>query len=152
KLLGEERLVTRAPGYLIRVERGELDLARFDELVAEARRADAREAAVQLRAALELWRGAPLADLAYKRFAQAEIVRLEEQRWAALELRVDADLATGRAAELVGELETLVAAHPLRERTHAQLMLALYRSGRQADALAAYQRARRALADGLGLD
>src|SRR3954451_23915573 len=116
KQLGEGRLVTRPPGYLLRVAPEELDLARFERLVAEARHQDAAAASATLRAALALWRGPPLADLAYERFAQAEIVRLEELRWAALELRIDADLASGRAPELVGELESLIAAHPLRER------------------------------------
>ena len=104
------------------------------------------------REALALWRGPPLADLAYEQFAQAEIARLEEMRLAAVEQRVEADLALGRHAELVRELETLVGGHPLRERFRYQLMLALYRSDRQADALEAYQAARRELSDGLGLE
>src|SRR3954462_2754098 len=152
KQLGEARLLTRPPGYLLRVDPGELDLARFERLVAEAREEDAAAAGAKLRVALALWRGPPLADLAYERFAQAEIVRLEELRWAALELRIDADLATGRAPELVGELESLIAAHPLRERLRGQPMLALYRCSRQAEALEAYRRARRDLAEGLGLE
>src|SRR3954451_13457679 len=152
KQFGDGRLLTRPSGYLLRVDPGELDLARFERLVAEAREEDAVAAGAQLRAALELWRGPPLADLAYEGFAQAEIVRLEELRWAALELRIDADLAAGRAPELVGELESLIAAPPLRERLRAQLMLALYRCSRQADALGAYRQARRELADGLGLE
>src|SRR5207248_10357834 len=101
---------------------------------------------------LALWRGQALADFAYEPFAQGEPARLEEERLAALENRIDADLALGRDAALVGELDTLVREHPLRERLHAQLMLALYRSGRQADALAAYRRARDLLADELGID
>ena len=152
KQLGEARLLTRAPGYVLRADPAELDLGRFECLVAEARRADTETAAEKLRAALALWRGPPLADLAFERFAQAEIVRLEELRWAALELRIDADLAAGRATELIGELEALIAEHPLRERLRAQLMLALYRCARQAEALEAYRRARRDLADGLGLE
>jgi DNA-binding SARP family transcriptional activator len=152
KQLGETRLLTRAPGYVLRAEPAELDLGRFETLLAEARRGDTQTAAEKARAALAMWRGPPLADLAYERFAQAEVVRLEELRWAALELRIDADLAAGRAAELIGELEALIAAHPLRERLRAQLMLALYRCGRQAEALDAYRRARRELADGLGLE
>jgi DNA-binding SARP family transcriptional activator len=152
KELGDARLVTRAPGYLLRAQPHELDLGRFERLVAEARRADALTAAEKLREALALWRGPPLADLAYEPFARPELVRLDELRWAALELRIDADLACGRAAELVSELEGLIAAHPLRERLRAQLMLALYRSSRQAEALDAYRRARRELADGLGLE
>jgi Bacterial transcriptional activator domain/AAA ATPase domain len=105
-----------------------------------------------LREALAVWRGPPLADLAYEPFAQAEIGRLEELRLAALEQRIDADLASGRHAEVVGELEALAAEHPLRERVHGQVMLCLYRCGRQAEALAAYQSARRALVDQLGIE
>jgi DNA-binding SARP family transcriptional activator len=154
KELGEERLVTRSPGYVLRVEPGEFDLQRFEALFAEARDgdADAATTARTLRDALALWRGAPLADLAYEPFAQPEIARLEELRWAALEARIDAELASGRHAELVGELQALVAEHPLRERLHGQLMLALYRSGRQADALEAYRGARELLLDELGLE
>jgi len=154
KELGEERLVTRSPGYVLRVEPGDLDLQRFEALLAEARDgdADAATTARTLREALDLWRGPPLADLAYEAFAQPEIARLEELRWAALEARIDAELACGRHAELVGELQALIAEHPLRERLHGQLMLALYRSGRQADALEAYRGARELLLDELGLE
>jgi DNA-binding SARP family transcriptional activator len=152
KQLGHDRLVTRSPGYVLRVDRSELDLGRFERLVAEAGRADAPSAASTLRRALALWRGPPLADLAYEPFAQAEIVRLAELRWAALEQRIDADLAAGRHSELIGELEALIADHPLRERLRSQLMLALYRAGRQAEALDAYRRARRELAEQLGLE
>ena len=154
KELGDERLVTRSPGYLLRVEPEELDLKRFEALLAEARDGDtdAATTARTLRQALALWRGPPLADLAYEAFAQSEIARLEELRWAALEARIDAELASGRDAELVGELQGLVAEHPLRERLHGQLMLALYRSGRQADALEAYRGARELLVDELGLE
>jgi DNA-binding SARP family transcriptional activator len=154
KELGEERLVTRSPGYVLRVEPSELDLRRFEALLAEARDGDgdAATTARTLREALDLWRGAPLADLAYEPFAQPEIARLEELRWAALEARIDAELACGRHAELVGELQALIAEHPLRERLHGQLMLALYRSGRQADALETYRGARELLLDELGLE
>jgi DNA-binding SARP family transcriptional activator len=152
KVLGRDRLVTRSPGYLLRVDRSELDLDRFERLVGEAGRADAPSAAATLRRALALWRGPPLADLAYEPFAQAEIARLAELRWAALEQRIDADLAAGRHSELIGELEALIADHPLRERLRSQLMLALYRAGRQAEALDAYRRARRELAEQLGLE
>jgi DNA-binding SARP family transcriptional activator len=152
KELGARRLVTRTPGYLLQVERSELDLARFEQLLGEASEADPVGAARMLREALELWRGPALADLAYEPFAQAEIMRLEELRFAALERRIDADLAIGRHAELVGELEALVAEHPLRERLRCQLMLALYRSGRQAEALGVYQAARSELSEGLGLE
>ena len=144
KLLGADRIATRPPGYLIRVERGELDLDRFERLV---ERTDAEA----LHEALALWRGPPLADLAYDALAAAEIGRLEELRLVALERRVDADLELGRHAQVVGELEKLVTEHPLRERPWAYLMLALYRSGRQAEALAAYQRARKTL-DELGIE
>ncbi len=152
KELGDGRLVTRAPGYALQVERSELDLAQFEQLLGEAHRSEPALAADTLRRALALWRGPALADLAYESFAQPEIARLEELRWAALEQRIDADLAAGRHAELVGELGALVAEHPLRERLRAQLMLALYRSGRQAEALSAYRQAQRELSDELGLE
>jgi DNA-binding SARP family transcriptional activator len=142
KALGADRILTRAPGYAIRVEAGELDLERFEQLAAQ----DAS------REALELWRGAPLADFAYEAFAQPEIARLEELRLAVLEQRLDADLIFGRHTELVAELERLVAEHPLRERLRGQLMLALYRAGRQAEALEVYQATRRALVDELGIE
>src|SRR5215211_2255063 len=150
KELGEGRLVTRPPGYVLRLERSELDVARFEQLVGEARVADPERAARKLREALDLWRGPPLADLAYEPFAQPEISRLEELRLDALELRIEADLAAGRHTQLVGELEALVAEHPLRERLWRQLMLALYRSSRQAEALEAYRGARRVLSEELG--
>jgi YVTN family beta-propeller protein len=146
------RLVTRAPGYLLQVEEGELDADRVEALKGRAREQGPEQAAELLRAALQLFRGRPLSELAYEQFAQAEIRRLDELRLACLEDRFDAELALGRHAELVGELETLVSEHPLRERLRGQLMLALYRCGRQADALDAYQQARRALTDELGID
>ena len=152
KELGEGRLLTRPPGYVLHVDGSELDLARFRELVAEARDADAADAVEKLRQALALWRGPALGDLAYEPFAQAEIARLEELRLAAIEQRVDADLARGAHSELVGELEALVAEHPLRERLRCQLMIALYRSARQVEALETYRRARHDLAEGLGLE
>jgi DNA-binding SARP family transcriptional activator len=152
KELGPRRVTTRAPGYVLHVDPAELDLAHFERLVSEARRADPRSAADKLRRALALWRGPPLADLAYESFAQTEIARLEELRLTALEARFDADLAAGDHATLVGELEASVAEHPFRERLRCQLMLALYRSARQADALHAYQAARRELAEELGLE
>ncbi len=149
-------LTTRSPGYLIRVEPDSLDLHRFERLVDEGRsllaRGLAADASERLRDAQSLWRGPALADFAYESFAQAAIARLEEIRLAAVELRIDADLALGRHDELVGELEALVAEHPLRERLRKYLMTALYRSGRQAEALDAYQDARRALVDELGID
>jgi DNA-binding SARP family transcriptional activator len=152
KQLGNSRLATHAPGYMLRVEASELDLARFEQLADEARRADARAAARKLRDALALWRGPPLADLTYEPFAQPEIARLEELRMAVLEQRMDADLAVGRHAELVGELEALIVRNPLRERLRFLLMLALYRSARQAEALDAYRAARRELSEELGLE
>ncbi len=152
KELGDGRVATRAPGYVLHVDPSELDLARFDQLVDEASRADPKSAAEKLRQALALWRGPALADLAYEPFAQTEIARLEELRLAVLERRIDADLAAGRHAQLVGELEALAAEHPLRERLRCQLMLALYRSARQAEALDAYREARRALSEQLGLE
>jgi predicted ATPase/DNA-binding SARP family transcriptional activator len=147
-----ERIATRAPGYLLRVDRDEFDLYGFEQLMSEADRAGPAEAAAKLRQALDLWRGAPLDDLAYASFAQPAIRRLEELRLTAFEKRIEADLELGRDADLIAELETLVEAYPLREHLHAQLMLALYRCGRQADALAAYQRARRILVDQLGIE
>jgi DNA-binding SARP family transcriptional activator len=152
KELGTERIETAGRGYLLRIAAAELDLTRFHELLEDAARGDAAGAARLLREALALWRGPPLADLAYEPFAQTEIARLEELRVATLEARIDADLAAGRHGVLVGELEALVAAHPLREGLRGQLMLALYRSGRQAEALAAYRAARARLADELGLE
>ncbi len=147
---------TRAPGYLIALEPDQLDLDRFERLVEEGRRAvreaRAEDAAAGLRAALALWRGPPLADLASEPFARGQTARLEELRAAALEERIEADLALGRHAELVGELHALVADHPFRERLRAQLMLALYRSGRQAEALGAYQETRRVLVEQLGIE
>ena len=152
KAIGDNRLVTHAPGYVLYVDPAELDLARFEQLVAEARRASPETASGKLSEALALWRGPPLGDLAYEQFAQAEIARLEEMRLGAVELRLESDLALGRHAELVAELETLVARHPLRERFRYQLMLALYRSERQAEALEAYRQARQELSDELGLE
>jgi DNA-binding SARP family transcriptional activator len=152
KALGAQAIVTRAPGYLVRVEPGELDLHRFELLVAEAQGADPQRAAEFLREALSLWRGAPLADIAYEAFAQIEIARLEELRFTALEQRIDAELASGGGQQLVGELEGLVNEYPLRERLRGQLMLALYRSGRQAEALTVFQDGRRLLDDELGLE
>ncbi len=152
KELGDGRLVTRPPGYALHVEPSELDLACFQALVAGAADVDPATAAARLREALALWRGPALADLAYEPFAQAHAAQLEELRFSALEQRIDADLALGEHAQLIGELEALAAQHPLRERLRGQLMLALYRSGRQADALAAYQAARTTLVEELGIE
>jgi predicted ATPase/DNA-binding SARP family transcriptional activator/peroxiredoxin len=142
KVLGRDRLETRPSGYLLRVDHGELDLERFQRLREEGR----------LTEALSLWRGPALADFRYQRFAQLEIARLEESRVACLEDRIELDLAGQRPGDLVGELEGLVAQHPLRERLRAQLMLALYRAGRQAEALEVYQGARRLFVDELGVE
>jgi DNA-binding SARP family transcriptional activator/class 3 adenylate cyclase/tetratricopeptide (TPR) repeat protein len=142
KVLGRERLLTREPGYLLRVGDDELDLARFERLRDEGRLAEA----------LALWRGDPLSDFRLSRFAQSQIARLEDARLACLEERIEGDLRAGRHAEVTGELEGLVREHPLRERLRALSMLALYRSGRQAEALAAYQEARRALVEELGIE
>lgn len=148
--------MSRTPGYVLNVQDDELDLRRFELLLQRGRRALAGgapgDAARVLREAVALFRGPPLDDLAYAPFAQAEMGRLEELRVGALEDRVEADLALGRHAELAAELERLVAAHPFRERLSGQLMVALYRCGRQAEALAAYQRTRERLADELGVD
>jgi DNA-binding SARP family transcriptional activator/tetratricopeptide (TPR) repeat protein len=142
KIVGRERLERRAPGYVLHVDTDELDLERFARL-----RADGR-----LRDALALWRGPPLAEFAPLRFAETERARLEELRLACLEDRIEEDLASGRAPELVVELETLVRVHPLRESLRRQLMLALYRAGRQAEALEVYQDARRRLVEELGIE
>jgi DNA-binding SARP family transcriptional activator len=149
---GAERLETEPPGYRLRLAPGELDLDRFTTLVSEAVGAEPAIAAARLREALALWRGPALADLAYESFAQAAIGRMEELRLTALERRLEADLALGRHAELIGELEELIAAEPLRERLRGQLMLALYRCGRQAEALEAYRSTRGALLEGLGIE
>ena len=150
KLLRRDAIVTQNPGYLIRISDGELDLHRFERLVATARAEEPAQAARLLREGLALWRGAPLAELGDS-FARAERARLEEQRLAALEQRIDAELALGRHAELVPELEGRVREQPLRERLRGRLMLALYRSGRQADALEVYRSGRRLLDEELGL-
>lgn len=152
----ERRLVARPPGYMLVVEEGELDLEVFEQLLADGRQAlgrgDPERAAVLLRDAESLWRGRPLADLEFEPFARFEAQRLEELRLLAIEARIDAELELGRHATLCPELETLAAEHPLRERLRAQLMLALYRSGRQAEALEAYRTARSVLVSELGLE
>jgi DNA-binding SARP family transcriptional activator len=153
---GGQTIVTRPPGYVIRVGSDQLDLHRFERLLSEAGRdlqgGDPAQASIKLRNALSLSRGPPLADLAYESFVQPAIARLEELLLVAQELRIDAELALGRHNEVVGELDALVAAHPLREALYRQLMLALYRSGRQAEALGAYQAARRTLVGELGIE
>lgn len=145
-------IVTQEPGYVIRVAADELDLLHFERLVEQAQQSSPELAAQRLREALGLWRGPALADLAYERFAQAEILRLEELRLSVLERRIEADLALGHHLEVVVELEALVHEHPLREGFRGQLMLALYRSGRQAEALEMYQKTRQLLVDELGIE
>jgi DNA-binding SARP family transcriptional activator len=152
RLLGPDVLERRTSGYVLHVEAGELDLAMFARLVAEARRAEPRERAAKLRSALALWRGPPLVEFPSEPFAQHEIARLEEERLSALEDRIEVDLELGQHAALVPELESLVQRYPLREAFWGQLMLALYRAGRQAEALAAYRRAHRKFVDELGLE
>lgn len=152
KLLGDGRIETHGHGYALRVEDGELDLDRFEALVERARQEEPPAAAATLREALSLFGGEPLQDLAYEPWAQTEISRLQELRLAALEERIDAELALGRHARLVPELEALVREQPLRERLRAQLMLALYRSGRQADALETHRQGRALLDERLGLE
>ena len=156
KVLGEGCLITSGHGYLLALEPEQVDLGRFERMLGEGRellaRGEAKRASEVLRSALALWRGPPLADLASEPFAQGEVARLEELHLAALEERIEADLALGRHAELVPELETLVRANPLRERLRAQLMLALYRSGRQAEALETYRQARMTLVEEVGLE
>ena len=153
---GGSAIVTEPPGYRLRVPPGELDADRFERLIAagsEALGAGKAERAEKTFAhALTLWHGPPFADFAAEPFAQAEIARLEQLRLRALEEQIEARTSLGRHAEVLAELPTLVDQHPLEERLRAQLMVALYRSGRQADALAAYQDFRRLLADELGLD
>src|SRR2546428_7333336 len=143
-------IVTRASGYLLRG--GETDAAEFERLAERARGERPEEAAATLREALALWRGGALSEVEYEAWAQGEIGRLEELRLVALEERIEADLRLGEAARVVPELETIVAEHPLRERLRAQLMLALYRAGRQTEALEAFADARRRLVDELGIE
>jgi YVTN family beta-propeller protein len=156
KALGVERILTRAPGYLLQVDSNEVDLARFEQMARAGRDAlasgDAERASAMLAEALALWHGLPLADLDATAFAYAERLRLEELRVSAIEERIEAELTLGRHAALVVELEALVAEHPLREKLRGQLMLALYRCGRQAEALQVYQEARRLLVGDLGLE
>jgi DNA-binding SARP family transcriptional activator len=149
---GGQLIVTQSPGYVLRLEHEQLDLQRFERLVAEAAASEPADASSMLREALLLWRGPALAEFAFDGFAQAAIGRLEELRLTALESRIEADLVLGRHNELAAELEGLVLEHPLRERLRAQLMLALYRSGRQAEALEVYRTVRETLVDELGIE
>ena len=156
RLLGDGRIERRAPGYVLRVEPGELDVERFERLVARGReelaRGGAPAAALTLNEALGLWRGAALADVLYEPFAALEAARLEELRLAAYEERIDADLALGRPSDVIPEFEQLVRHNPFRERLLSQLMLALYRTGRQTEALSVFQASRRRFAEELGLE
>ena len=156
KALQTDVLVTKSPGYVLCLRPDELDLDRFERLMDDGRsllaRGGAGEASARVREALALWRGRPLADFADEDFAQPAIARLEEIRLAAVELRIDIDLALGRHADLVAQLRALVAEHPLCEHFWGCLMTALYRTGRQAEALGAYQDARRVLVDELGIE
>src|SRR5262245_42231934 len=156
KELPPEVLVTREHGYELQIELDELDARRFEGLLDDGRgelaAGNPQRALEALERAVALWRGAPLADLAYEPFAQAEIARLDDLRVAALEQSIEAKLALGRHAEVIAQLEQLVEEHPYRESLRAQLMLALYRADRQADALQAYQNARRQLVEELGIE
>jgi DNA-binding SARP family transcriptional activator len=150
---GRDAIESRPGGYRLALDPGEIDATMFERLVRAARTdPDPARRAESLRRALGLWRGPALADVEQAAFAAAPIARLEELRVTAIEDRVDAEIALGRAAPLVPELEELLTLHPLRERLSGQLMRALDAAGRQADALAVYERTRRALADGLGVD
>lgn len=153
---GRDRIITQSPGYLIRVNAGELDVSSFDGLLSAAR-AEARDgswyqAASLAREALRLWRGEPLADVDCEVLAAREVPRLAELRLQALETRIDADLHVGRHAEVIAELRQLTGEHPLREQLHGLLMLALYRDGRQAESLTAYADARRVLVEEIGAE
>jgi WD40 repeat protein/DNA-binding SARP family transcriptional activator len=156
KALGADAIVTQGRGYRLAIEPEQVDAVRFDALRSEGRRAlsdgDAARAKDRLCSALGLWRGDALADFAYEPFAQAAIGRLREAHLGALEDRIDADLALGGDEELIGELESLIASNPLQERLRGQLMMALYRAGRQAEALSAYRQTSELLRDELGLE
>lgn len=152
RALGADVVETRAPGYVVVVEPDAIDAVRFEALLAQARAAPVAERAALLRTALALWRGPALADLAGEEFTQGEIRRLEELRLDALEERIAADIELGHHRDVLGELETLAAAAPLRERVCALRMLALYRSGRQAEALQAFRDTRAAFVDQLGIE
>ena len=156
KELGEGLVLTRGGGYVLKIESDQLDADTSERLIRQGRdamgRGDPAAATKLLGQALALWRGAPLTDFAYEEFAREEIARLDELRLVAVEERIDADLALGCHSELVAELEGLVAQHPGRERLRGQLMLALYWSGRQADALESYRQAQRALQEELALE
>ena len=152
KLLGSETLVTQAPGYVLRVNADQVDARRFETQLRDARGAGAEERRDQLQRALLLWRGPALAEFTFEQFAQPEIRRLEELRLVALEERIAVDLELGRQSDVIGELESLVGDHPLRETLRRLLMLSLYRAGRQAEALDVYQDARARFVEELGIE
>ena len=152
KDLGSDVLVTKPWGYVLRADPEAIDLYRFERLLAEAKPLAARERKEKLAEALLLWRGAPLADLSHEPAIAGDIARLEELRLSAIEQRIEAELELGGSLELVPEIETLVAEHPLRERLRGQLILALYRGGRQAEALETYRETRRFLVEELGIE
>jgi predicted ATPase/DNA-binding SARP family transcriptional activator len=156
KALGSERIVSRARGYLLRAEADEVDAARFELLVGDAQQlreaGAAAEAAERFREALSLWRGAALADVSFESLARGEVERLEELRLTVLAERIECELLRGRHGDVIGELEALVSEHPLHERFRGQLMLALYRNGRQAEALETFHDARRTLVEELGIE
>ena len=152
KALGPEAVETRSPGYRLGIEPSAVDSHHFEQLLREAREAEPQQRVALVQDALRLWRGPALGDFAYESFAQNEAARLEELRLNAVEERIEAELELGAASALVSELESFVRENPLRERPRGQLMLALYRSGRQAEALQAYQEARRSLVEELGIE
>ena len=152
KLLGAERLVTKPPGYVLRLETDALDARQARGLAEAARAEEPEQRAILLRKAEQLWRGSSLAEFAYEAFAQTAIAQLEELRLGLTEERIEAELELGHHVDLLSELESLILEHPLRERLRGQVMLSLYRSGRQADALHAYQEARRVLLEQLGIE
>src|SRR4029453_9364787 len=152
--LGSDRVEGRTPGYVLHLEPGELDAMLFEDLVREARRANGQSdrSASLLREALELWRGPAFADLAAEESLAGVIPRLNDLHLQALEERIGADIECGRHADVLGEAEALIHEHRLRERLWGHLIIALYRSGRQTDALTTYQRLREILAEELGVD
>src|SRR2546423_3771593 len=156
KRLGAARIITRPPGYVLEVKPGELDLDRFEHWTSGGRRAladgELEQAVLLLDEAFGLWRGAPLADVALEPVAVPDVARIDELRWAAIEGRIEARLLLGRHDELIGELEAAVAEQPLRERLREHLMVALYRAGRPADALAGYRETRRTWVEELGIE
>jgi DNA-binding SARP family transcriptional activator len=152
KALGPDVLARREWGYVLRANADAIDLHRFESLVAAAEPLPARERSAKLAEALQLWRGSALADIANEPSLQTEVARLDDLRLTTLERRIDADLEAGRNAELVSEIEALIAVNPLREHLRWQLILALYRAGRQAEALEVYRETRRLLTEELGIE